>query len=172
MVKSKHTAQKIEVLLDKIDGFDTTSKYTAQERDALLDKINAFDTSTKYTNPQRDALLDKINSFDVANTHSGLKLMAKVYLAPDGTSSLVTGSPDVKAISVWYSGGDDIYKVSFYSDLAKTQRITLSWANDYFIFNLQNLSRGQGFPQVHSDLVLIDCSGGDTFGGLLFFKTV
>lgn len=110
----------------------------------------------------------------ITSASSGIKMMAVVWLAPDGTSYMTKGSDLVKAVQISYDGGADKYTVKYYSDLAKTNIIPLNWIDTYCIFNLQNIGRGVSPPYVDppSNQVIIDISGGDSFGALILFKVI
>lgn len=146
------------------------------EGDQSISGIKSFSESPTVPNPAEDG--DAANKGYVDTTvsaaSSGIQMMACVFLAPDGTSSLYKGSALVKAVNVAYNGGDDIYTVTFYKDLAKTQVLELSKTTDMAIVNLNDTNRGLATPFISTPAnnIFIDISGGDSYAYLKFLRVV
>lgn len=107
----------------------------------------------------------------VGQLENGNGLLCAMTLDPinPANSSLVRSSSTVKAIGVSYNGGDDIFTVVLYADLAKTQIVNPNRSTDYFVVGLNDSNRG--FSQfMGTTNISINISGGDSYAYVKYFR--
>ena len=146
--------------------------------DQVIGGTKTFTSSPKVPQPSSndDASNKQYVDTEMAKVNSGILLMACVFLNPEtpSASTLVKGSPLVKAITVNYDGGSDIFAVKFYSDESKTTLLQLSKTLDFAIANANDTNRSLSPPFIDdgNDQIRVDIGGGDSYIYLKFLRVL
>ena len=172
------TTQAAKLIASQNDSTTNEELLDNLSRPNHIPHLNALKWIIRFANATKLRFKNTYNKTEtdaaITAASSGIQMMACVFLAPDGTSSLYKGSALVKAVGVSYNGGDDVYDVTFYKDFAKTQVLELSKTTDMAIVNLNDTNRGLATPFISTPAnnIHIDISGGDSYAYLKFLRVI